>query len=587
MAELRRTTWCGEVKQELVGTEVCVSGWVDRRRDHGGVVFINLRDRTGNVQLVFDPASSNADVMPVAQDLRLEYVVAARGILVNRSAEAVNEKIATGRFEIKVTAVKLYAKSEPMPFQLENAENVSEELRLKYRYLDLRRPAMHRMIKLRHELMFAIREYMNERSFYEIETPNLSKSTPEGARDFLVPSRMNKGTFYALPQSPQIYKQLLMVAGMERYFQIARCFRDEDLRSNRQPEFTQLDIEMSFINEEDIYDTCEGLIQRLWKQFLAIDLPRPFKRFSFDEVFRRFGSDKPDMRFELEINDVTSVFAGVPANFLQEILLAGGKVGALCVANKVFSRSELDHWVDRATKEFKAKGLLYIRFNEDKIATGPLAKQLPTTFFEDIKKTIPAITEKDTLFVVAGEYDEAWDILGKMRVELGKALQLIDKSRYEMFWVTEFPMFEWNKEEQRWDAKHHPFTSPNEGWREVPVKDIKARAYDLVCNGEELGGGSIRIHDANTQAAVFELLGLAPEQTQQKFGFLLEAQQFGYPPDGGIAFGIDRLVMILGGTDSIRDVIAFPKTQKGSCLMMETPSDVDHAALKELGIKIL
>ncbi|MBM3887424.1 aspartate--tRNA ligase, partial [Candidatus Dependentiae bacterium] len=334
MAKLRRTTWCGEVKQELVGTEVCVAGWVDRRRDHGGVIFINLRDRTGNVQLVFDP-SFEASVMNTAQDLRLEYVIIAKGLLVNRDVAAYNDKMPTGRFEIKIRELELCAKSEPLPFQLEEAEKVSEELRLKYRYLDLRRPTMHNLIKLRHDLLFAIRDYMNSLSFYEIETPNLSKSTPEGARDFLVPSRMNKGTFYALPQSPQIYKQLLMVGGMERYFQIARCFRDEDLRANRQPEFTQLDIEMSFINEEDIYAVCEGLMKRIWKQFLNIDLPVPFARFSYDEMFHRFGSDKPDMRFALEINEVTKAFASVQADFLQEIIVAGGKVGALCVKNKV------------------------------------------------------------------------------------------------------------------------------------------------------------------------------------------------------------------------------------------------------------
>ena len=586
MPGLKRSTWCGSVGESLVGQTLCVAGWVDRRRDHGGVVFINVRDRSGIVQLVFNP-EINAGVMGIAQDLRIEYVVRAQGVLVHRTEDAINPKMPTGKYEIQVHAVELCSSSEPMPFQLEEAAKVSEDLRLKYRYLDLRRPDMQRMLKLRHEMIFAMREYMNKHEFYEIETPSLSKSTPEGARDFLVPSRMNPGEFYALPQSPQIYKQLLMVAGLERYFQIARCFRDEDLRANRQPEFTQLDIEMSFIDEEDIYELCEGLMARLWKQFLQVDLPLPLRRYTYDEMFARFGSDKPDMRFDCELKDITSAGTTISADFIQTILQNGGKLGAFCVKNRTFSRSELDGWVEHVKREFGSQGVAYIRFNQEKVCSGPLARFLSADFFDSVKKVMPDLTVDDTLFVAAGDYDHAWDLLGKLRIELGKKLSLIDTTRHEMFWVTNFPMFEWNAEDKGWQAKHHPFTSPEVGWRSMEIKDIKARAYDLVCNGEELGGGSIRIHDSKTQADVFALLGLDEQAVQQKFGFLLEAQNFGYPPEGGLAFGVDRLVMILGGTDSIRDVIAFPKTQKGSCLMMQTPSKVDAKQLQELKIRTI
>jgi aspartyl-tRNA synthetase len=430
-----------------------------------------------------------------------------------------------------------------------------------------------------------MRQYFNDQKFVEVETPILSKSTPEGARDFLVPCRLQPRTFYALPQSPQIYKQLLIVGGLERYFQIARCFRDEALRANRQPEFTQLDIEMSFISEEDIQSVCEGLLSLLWKKFLNITLTLPLARYTYDDVFGRFGSDKPDVRFGLEIKDITSLFERITVGFLTSIITDGGKVGALCVKDKRFSRSELENISNYVSKELGAKGLLWMRRKEDGSLDSAIAKNVPADFWNLLKGTVSELSEGDTLFVIAGPYEEAWTILGQLRLYLGKMLNLIDSRKNSLFWVTDFPMFEWNKDENRWDAKHHPFTSPQIGWESMDIGKVKARAYDLVCNGEELGGGSIRIHDSEVQRKVFSILGIDAEQAKEKFGFLLEAQTLGYPPEGGIAFGIDRLVMMFAGTESIRDVIAFPKTTTGSCLMMQTPSKVDEAQLKELYIK--
>lgn len=583
MSLLKRSVYSGLVGESLVGQEVIVAGWVHHRRDHGGVIFIDLRDRTGLVQLVFDP-TVNPAVVKIAQDLRSEYVIGAKGILVHRAPAMVNPNMATGKYEIRVTEVSLFSTAQTLPFQLDDADNVSEELRLTYRYLDLRRSKMQKLMKLRHDVVMALRNYFNQQGFYEIETPVLSKSTPEGARDFLVPSRINHGTFYALPQSPQIYKQLLMAGGIDRYFQIARCFRDEALRADRQPEFSQLDIEMSFIDEEDIYNICEGFVKILWKQFLNKDLLLPLKRFSYVEMYNRFGSDKPDMRFSMEINEVTKLFATLPLGFIKTAIDAGGKAGALVVKSHAFSRTELDGWVDRATKEFGAQGLLYIRFAEDGTPAGSITKHLPVDFLQQVQKSIPNITNKDTIFVMVGPYEKTWGHLGLLRLELGKSLNLIDQAAHEIFWVTEFPMFEWDEDEKRWQSKHHPFTSPLPGWENQQPGEMYSRAYDLVCNGYELGGGSIRIHDANMQQKVFELLGISKEEAEQKFGFLLEAQRFGYPPEGGVAFGIERLVMILGGSNSIREVIAFPKTSRMNCLMMDTPSVVDPKQLKELGI---
>lgn len=401
-----------------------------------------------------------------------------------------------------------------------------------------------------------------------------------------MPSRLQHGTFYGLVESPQIYKQLLMVGGIEKYFQIARCFRDEALRANRQPEFTQLDIEMSFVDEQDIQTICEGLFSMLWKKFLGVTLTLPLARHSYDDVFSRFGSDKPDMRFDLEIKDTTSFFDGLGINLIQSVVQKGGRVGSFVVKNHRFSRTDFDRWTDHVTKELGAKGLLWFRWREDGTLDSPMAKFMPADFLHRAQQVIPGLTQNDTIFAIAGEHEDAWTTLGQLRLALGKALSLIDTSSYNMFWVTDFPMFEWNKETKSWQARHHQFTSPQDGWQNQEIKDIKARAYDLVCNGEELGGGSIRIHSSEVQSKIFSILGIEPEVAEEKFKFLLEAQNLGYPPEAGVAFGIDRIIMMLSGTESIRDVIAFPKTQHGSCLMLQTPSAVQESQLKELNIKI-
>jgi len=580
----KRTIYCGQVTKEHLNNEVSLNGWVARRRDHGGVIFVDLRDRTGIVQLVFDPTFA-AQATEEAHALRSEFVIAVKGTVIERAPGAVNPKMATGHFEVKITSLQILSKSQALPFQLEDDEKVSEELRLKYRYLDLRRKPMHDALKLRHDVLHTVRWYLNELEFYEIETPALSKNTPGGARNFLVPCRIQPGTVYALSESPQLYKQLLMVGGMEKYFQIARCFRDEALRANRQPEFTQLDIEMAFIDENDIQTVCEGLFSLLWKKFLGITLNTPFKRYTYDTVFARFGSDKPDMRFGLEIQGVTELFESLGLNFIKSVTQSGGRIGCLQVKNHRFARADLDKLTDHVTKELGAKGLLWFRWKEDGSLDSPIAKHLPADFLEKAQKYLPDLTPADTLFVVAGDYDDAWTTLGQLRLTLGKDLNLIDQKSFDLFWVTDFPMFEWNKEAKKWDAKHHAFTSPQDGWEQQEIKDVKARAYDLVCNGEELGGGSIRIHSSEVQNKIFDIVGLDRTKIEEKFGFLLEAQNFGYPPEGGVAFGVDRLIMILSGNDSIRNVIAFPKTQHGSCLMMGSPVAAEESQLKELHIK--
>ncbi len=579
-----RTAHCGKITAEHLEKTVDLCGWVARRRDHGGLIFIDLRDRSGIVQLVFND-SFGKQALELAHSLRSEFVISVKGKVVKRTAETVNKDLPTGEFEVHVTDLAILNKAKALPFMLDEAEQVDEELRLKYRYLDLRRPEMRSHLELRNSIIYAMREFLHGRGFFEIETPILTKNTPEGAREFVVPSRIHLGSFYSLPQSPQLYKQLLMAAGMEKYYQIARCFRDEDLRADRQPEFTQLDLEMSFIEEKDIQELIEQLLKYVWKKGLGVDIQTPFPRMKFDEAFSMYGSDKPDFRFDLKINDITSLFEGTELKFIKAVLEKNGKIGALHVADYEFARSELDTMVERA-QQIGAKGLLWIRFKDGQVDS-PVAKFLPADFYEKAQAILPGLNPKSTLFVIAGPYAEAWTLLGRLRLELGNKLNIIPHDQNHFSWVTDFPMFEHDAESKRWNAVHHPFTSPQPGWESLPTGDVKARAYDVVLNGIELGGGSIRIHDAALQDKIFNILGLTKEQVQAKFGFLLEAQELGFPPHGGIALGLDRLIMLMTKASSIREVIAFPKTARGIDPMMEAPSPIEPEKLKEYGLQMM
>ena len=584
MLSIERSVGCGNVSETALHKEVALAGWVHRRRDHGGLIFVDLRDRSGLMQIVFNP-DFNTQAHDLAHTLRSEYVINVKGVVVKRSPETINNNMATGAYELQVQQLTVLNSAKALPFQLDDSDSVDEELRLKYRYLDLRRETMQRNFALRNDLIFAMRSFLIERGFYEIETPLLTKNTPEGAREFIVPSRINQTHFYALPQSPQLYKQLLMASGIERYFQVAKCFRDEDLRADRQPEFTQLDMEMSFINEQDIQTIIEDLLKTIWQKVYNVTIPTPILRMPYKEAMARFGSDKPDMRFGMEITDCSSLFKTTELSFIKSVLDKGGKVGTVHVENHEFARSEVDGMVDVA-QSFGAKGLLWIRFKDGKVDS-PVSKFLPADFFEQAQKLFPTLTQKSTLFLAAGTYEEAWTLLGRIRLHLGKKLQLIDENKHAFLWVTDFPLFEYDAESRCYNAVHHPFTSPQDGWEQQDPKDMLARAYDIVLNGTELGGGSIRIHNRETQDKVFKLLGLDADTMDRKFGFLLRALELGFPPHGGIALGIDRLLMILTQSASIRDVIAFPKTQRGFDPMMEAPSQVEEAQLKEYGLKFL
>lgn len=581
----KRTTYCGLITKEHVGKLVTLFGWVHRRRDHGGLIFIDLRDREGIMQVVFSP-DFGSDAHALAHGLRSEYVIAVTGLVIERGQHLTNKDMQTGAFELQVHELEIFNKSIALPFMMEEAHDVDEETRLTYRYLDLRRSEMYRIFKLRSDITFFMREFFRDEGFLEIETPILTKNTPEGAREFLVPSRIHERSFYALPQSPQMYKQLLMASGMDRYVQIARCFRDEDLRADRQPEFTQIDVEMSYVQEEDVMQTIERLLHTVFKKAMNLEIPSRFERITYDEAFDHYGSDKPDLRYDLKIKDVSSLFANTELKFLQTILMQGGKVGALHVHQKQFGRSELDSWVNKSVN-MGAKGLLWVRFNEQGQAESPVAKFLPADFLVQVQAIIPTVKAGDTLFLIAGKYNEAWTLLGRLRCAIAAELNLINHDEYRFCWVTDFPLFEYDETEKRWNSVHHPFTSPKLGFEGKPFGEIKARAYDVVLNGYELGGGSIRIHDIEFQKKMFGILGLDESKMQEKFGALLTALEMGCPPHGGLALGLDRIIMLLTKSKSIRDVIAFPKTQKGIDAMMKAPGDVEEKDLSLYGLKYL
>jgi len=580
----KRTTGCGLLDENFLGKTVDISGWVNSRRDHGGLIFVDLRDRSGFMQLVFNPDFS-AEAHTRAHSLRSEFVISVTGKVVERSPETINDEIKTGKFELAVSGLTILNKSKTLPFALD-AENIDEELRLKYRYIDLRRQTMQSHLSLRHWVVFAMRAFLHEETFYEIETPILTKNTPEGAREFLVPSRVNEGSFYALPQSPQLYKQLLMASGYERYFQIARCFRDEDLRADRQPEFTQLDIEMSFVYEDDIMNLIENLFAYILKNLFGMELALPLPRMTYDDAFDAYGSDKPDLRFDLKIHTFTDIFKDTELTFLRKILDKGGKIGGLYVHGKNFTRSELDGLVEWAQKTCNS-GLVWVRVGENNTLEAPVAKFFPADFFARLQTVCPTLQKGDTLFLIAGDYEDAWTYLGRLRMELAKQLNIIPEGQLHLSWVTDFPLFEYDKDSKSWNSKHHPFTSPAGDWEKQDPSQMKARAYDIILNGVELGGGSIRIFDKETQHKVFKLLGLDEQAMQDKFGFLLEAQEFGFPPHGGIALGIDRLIMLLANAPSIREVIAFPKTARGHDPMMQSPTGVDDKQLRDYGLKLI
>ncbi|MCX8002255.1 MAG: aspartate--tRNA ligase [Anoxybacillus mongoliensis] len=582
-----RTHYCGEVTDTAIGQTVRLKGWVQKRRDLGGLIFIDLRDRTGIVQIVFSPDVSK-EALQVAETIRSEYVLDVEGTVVQREEGQVNPNLPTGTVEVHATHVTILSEAKTPPFPISDKTDVSEDVRLKYRYLDLRRPVMFQTFQMRHQVTKAIRDFLDEEGFLEVETPILTKSTPEGARDYLVPSRVHPGEFYALPQSPQIFKQLLMVAGFERYYQIARCFRDEDLRADRQPEFTQVDIETSFMSQDDILAMIERMMARVMKVAKGIDISIPFPRMSYDEAIARFGSDKPDTRFGLELVDLSEQVKDCGFKVFASAVQNGGQVKAINVkgAADKYSRKDIDALTEYVAR-YGAKGLAWLKVEADGLK-GPIAK----FFNEDEQKQMMQTLETETgdlLLFVADKKSVVADALGALRLKLGKDLKLIDESAFHFLWITDWPLFEYDEEEGRYYAAHHPFTMPVR--EDVPKFEtdpasVRAQAYDLVLNGYELGGGSLRIFERDIQEKMFKTLGFTEEQAREQFGFLLEAFEYGTPPHGGIALGLDRLVMLLAGRSNLRDTIAFPKTASASCLLTEAPSAVSEGQLDELHLQV-
>ena len=593
MKGLKRTHRCTEVTTANVGQTVTVMGWVQKSRNKGGIIFVDLRDRSGLLQIIFEQGDDpqrfvGAEEFAKAESLRSEYVIAVVGKVENREGNT-NENMATGAIEVRATQLRILSESETPPFQIEADSKTKEELRLKYRYLDLRRPDLQAKIMMRSRVVAKIREFMTNEGFLEIETPILNKSTPEGARDYLVPSRVHPGTFYALPQSPQLFKQLLMCSGFDRYFQIAKCFRDEDLRADRQPEFTQVDMELSFVDVDDVIEVNERLLKAVFKETIGIDVPNPIPRMTWQEAMDRFCSDKPDTRFGMELVNVSDVVAGCGFSVFTSALENGGSVrGINAEGQGEMPRKKIDALVEFA-KGFGAKGLAYIAIQPDGTLKSSFAKFMTE---EQMAALVKAMNGKngDLLLFAADRNKVVWDVLGNLRLEIARNLGILDKNQYNFLWVTEFPLLEWSEEENRYVAMHHPFTMPME--EDIPLLDtdpgkVRAKAYDIVLNGTELGGGSVRIHQDDIQEKMFEIIGLSKETAQERFGFLLTAFKYGVPPHAGLAFGLDRMVMLMTQADSIREVIAFPKVKDASCLMTNAPDYVDDIQLKELGIAVV
>ena len=581
---LKRTHMCGTLNMSNVEQEVVLNGWVAKRRNLGGLIFVDLRDKTGIVQVTFDDTIPQ-EVFDKADSLRGEYVIGVKGIVKERSAK--NPNISTGDIEVFAKDIVVYAEAETPPIYIKDDDNVDDNLRLKYRYLDLRKVKMQRNLTFRHKVVKVTRDYFDENGFTEVETPMLIKSTPEGARDYIVPSRVHQGSFYALPQSPQLFKQLLMVGGTDRYMQIVKCFRDEDLRADRQPEFTQIDLEMSFVDMDDVIAMQEGFLKRVFKDVMNIDIPTPFPRLTWDEAMERYGSDKPDTRFGFELKKLNDVVAGCDFKVFTDALEAGGDVRGICIdgGSEQFSRKDIDKLTNE-TKAYGAKGLVWIRVNE-----GEYASSVNKFFTQEQLAEIANVFDAkvgDLIFICSDKAKVVFDSLGFLRREIAKRMGLLDDSQYNLLWVVDFPLFEKDDETGELHAMHHPFTSPKIDQLhllDTNPEAVKANAYDIVLNGVELGGGSIRIHDKDVQAKMFEVLGLTKEECDEKFGFLIEAFKYGVPPHGGLAYGLDRLVMLLLGEGSIREVMAFPKNQNAQCLVSEAPAPVDQVQLEELGIE--
>ena len=588
MKGLKRTCRCAELSEQNIGDTVTVMGWVQKQRNKGGIIFVDLRDRSGILQLIFEESEIGSEGFAKAEKLRSEFVVAVTGEVTARSG-AVNDKLATGKIEVRAKAIRVLSESETPPFPIEADSKTKEDIRLKYHYLDLRRPDLQRNLIMRSRVATLIRQFLADEGFLEIETPMLTKSTPEGARDYLVPSRVHPGNFYALPQSPQLFKQLLMCSGYDRYFQIARCFRDEDLRADRQPEFTQVDMELSFVDEDDVMDVNERLLQKIFKEVLDVDVELPIQRMTWQEAMDRFGSDKPDLRFGMELHDVSDVVKGCGFGVFTGALENGGSVrGINAKGQGAMPRKKIDALVKFA-KDFGAKGLAYLCINEDGTYKSSFAKFMTEEELDALVKAMDG-EAGDLLLFAADKNKIVWDVLGNLRLEIARNLDLLDKNVYKFLWVTEFPEFEYSEEQGRYVAMHHPFTMPME--EDIPLlktnpEKVRARAYDIVLNGTELGGGSIRIHQDDVQETMFEALGFTKEKANEQFGFLINAFKYGVPPHAGLAYGLDRLIMLMAKQDSIRDVIAFPKVKDASCLMTDAPNAVDDKQLQELCLDVV